>query len=292
MYIAALVVLAVLLAWPVPRLMAGLTVFRRAPRPALAVWQATAVAAVLAALATAPAAVAYLRREHRLIDTDLFLVLAAAMSGLVLGRLLLSGHRVGSNLRAVRRKHRELVDVLALEPVGGRDSHVRLLEHPTPTAYCLPGPNRRVVLTQGTIDTLPPAELDAVLAHERAHLAARHDLILEFFTVAHEAVPRFVRSAAALAEVNLLIEVLADRVAVRRAGALTTARAIVHMAGGRKPPGSMAMREDASVARIRIELLEDRPIAGIDPRFVSVAMYGFALALVAAPLGLTAAAFG
>ena len=194
MYIAALVVLALLLAWPVPRVMADLTAFRRAPRPALVVWQASAIAAVLAALATAPAAVAYLRREDRIIDSSVVIVLAVLVSGLMLGRLLLSGHRVGTNLRAVRSKHRELVDVLALEAFPGSEAHVRLLEHPTPTAYCLPGTKRRVVLTQGTIDTLPPPELEAVLAHERAHLAARHDLVLEFFTVAHEAVPRFVRS--------------------------------------------------------------------------------------------------
>ena len=63
-----------------------------------------------------------------------------------------------------------------------------------------------------------------MLAHERAHLRARHDLILEFFTVVHEAVPAFVRSDAALREVTLLIEVLADRAAVRATSVLATAR--------------------------------------------------------------------
>jgi Zn-dependent protease with chaperone function len=287
-YIAALAVLAVALAWPVPRLMAGFTVFRRAPRSALVVWQATAVAAVLAALFAAPAAVPLILSEDgRLLDHLGLISLAGAISGVVLARLLLCGHKVGTNLRAVRRRHRDLVDVLAVHG----DTFVRVLEHPTPTAYCLPGSKRRVVLTQGTIDTLPGQELDAVLAHERAHLAARHDLVLEFFTVVHEAVPRFIRSDRALREVQLLIEVLADRAAVREVGALPTARAIVMMAGGPKPAGSMALREAPSAAKVRIGLLHGRRIAGLDVTAASTLMYAFATSLVAAPVTLLALSF-
>ncbi|HET7399762.1 MAG TPA: M56 family metallopeptidase, partial [Intrasporangium sp.] len=285
MYIAGLVALALALAWPVPRLMAGFTAFRRAPRAALVVWQATAVAAVLSALFAAPAALPLIvRREDRLLDHVGLIGAAAAVSGVVLARLLLSGHRVGRALRAVRRRHRELVDVLAVHG----DAHVRVLEHATPTAYCLPGSRRRVVLTQGTIDTLPGRELDAVLAHERAHLAGRHDLVLEFFTVVHEAVPPAVRSEAALREVQLLIEVLADRAAVREVGPLPTARAIVRMAGGPKPAGSMAVRETPSAARLRIGLLDGRSIAGFDVSVASAGMYLFAGALVALPMALLA----
>lgn len=289
MYIAALAALAVALAWPVPRLMAGFTTFRRAPRSALVVWQATAVAAVLAALFTAPAAVPLIMEgEGRVLDHLGLISLAGAISGLMLARLLISGHRIGTNLRAVRRKHRDLVDVLAVHG----DTNVRVLEHPTPTAYCLPGSRRRVVLTQGTIDTLPGRELDAVLAHERAHLAARHDLVLEFFTVVHEAVPAFIRSDRALREVQLLIEVLADRAAVREVGALPTARAIVLMAGGPKPAGSMAIREAPSAARVRIGLLGGRRIAGLDVGIASGLMYVFAASLVAAPVALLLMAWG
>ena len=79
-----------------------------------------------------------------------------------------------------------------------------------------PGLRRRVVLTEGTLAALPPDELAAVMAHERAHLRARHDLVLEFFTVLHRAVPARLRAPAALREVHLLIEVLADRAARRR----------------------------------------------------------------------------
>lgn len=288
MYVLGLAALALALAWPVPRAMAGFTVFRRAPRAALVVWQSTAVAAVLSAIFAAPAAIPLLLRpDERLVDHVGPLAVAAAASGVVLARLLLAGHRVGRNLRTVRRTHRELVDLLAVHG----DAHVRVLEHPTPTAYCLPGARRRVVLTQGTIDTLPGRELDAVLAHERAHLVGRHDLVLEFFTVAHEAVPPLLRSEAALREVQLLIEVLADRAAARAVGTVPTARAIVRMAGGPKPPGSMAIREAPSAAQVRISLLEARSIAGVDASAASGLMYLFAALLVALPVLLLAGAW-
>ena len=288
MIVAALVALAIVLAGPVPRLLASLTAVRRAPRAALVLWQSTAVAAVLAAVLAAPAAVPWITGESpRLRDAWAVLASAAAVSGIVTVCLLVSGDRVGRNLRSVRRRHRELVDLL-----GERsDGHTRVLEHATPTAYCLPGVRRRVVLTQGTIERLGAAELDAVMAHERAHLFARHDLVMEFFTVVHEAVPRFVRSPRALHEVHLLIEVLADRAAVRLVGAVTTARAIVAMADGPRPAGSMAMREGTADAKARIELLDGGPVLGLPAPLASAVLYAVSILLVGAPVALLALAF-
>jgi Zn-dependent protease with chaperone function len=284
--VAALVVLAVLLAWPVPRVLARATSLRRAPRAALVLWQSTAVAAVLAALLAAPAAIPLLvGRQVRLSEHWVTLAVAAALSAVVAVRLLLSGDRVGRNLRAARRRHRDLVDLLGV-PGEGADRHMRVLEHTTPTAYCVPGVRRRVVLTQGTLDRLGPDELSAVLAHERAHLAARHDLVMEFFTVVHEAMPGFLRCDDALREVHLLIEVLADRAAVRHAGAVSTGRAIVAMAGGPKPAGAMAMADSTRVATARIGLLDAERIAGLPIPAVAATMYAVSAVLVVTPLAL------
>lgn len=295
MVIAALLALTIALAWPVPRLMARMTVFRRAPRAALVVWQATSMAATLAALFAAPASLPYVIGP----TVDLAghapqTAAAVTVTGLIAGRLVLSAHRVGTRLRANRRRHRRLVDLLAVPPGEGssRAAHMRVIEHPTPTAYCVPGVRRRMVLTQGTLDALPGEELEAVLAHERAHLRARHDLILEFFTVIHEAVPRFVRSDAALREVTLLIEVLADRAAVRATGVLATARAIVGMAtGGVKPEGTLAMGHSPSAARLRLELLEPGPVAGLPAPVAGTLMYTFAASVVTMPIALLVVAW-
>ena len=107
MVVAALLILTIALAWPVPRLMAGMTTFRRAPRAALVVWQSTSVAAVLAALFAAPAALPYvIGPTPELASNATQIAVAVAVTGLVAGRLMLSGHRVGTRLRANRRRHR------------------------------------------------------------------------------------------------------------------------------------------------------------------------------------------
>jgi len=52
---------------------------------------------------------------------------------------------------------------------------------------------------------------DLALEQLEAGERVRHDLVLEFFTVVHHAVPAPVRCEAALAETHLLVEALADR---------------------------------------------------------------------------------
>lgn len=269
-----LTLLAGLLAGVAPRVMARLVLFRRAPRAALVAWQAVSLAAVLSALAAAPAAVPSLQRTG-----GLLLAVALVVSGLVFARLLLSGHRIGTRLRAARNRHRDLVDLLATQhDSGGR---VRVLDHPTPTAYCLPGRRSRVVLTQGALAALPGQELDAVLAHERAHLRGRHDLLLEYFSVLHHSVPRPLRSSAALAEVRLLVEALADRAAVHTSGPVTTARALTRLAQGQAPEAGLGADGDGTTA-VRIRLLAADPL----PAATVWLMHAYAGVVLALPLAL------
>jgi Zn-dependent protease with chaperone function len=91
----------------------------------------------------------------------------------------------------------------------------------------------------------------AILSHERAHLRARHDLVLEMFTAVHAAFPRFVRSASALDAVRLLIEMLADDAAVRASGPTPLARALVACAAGHTPSGALAAGGPTTVLRVR-----------------------------------------
>jgi Zn-dependent protease with chaperone function len=258
--------------------MTRLVGFRRAPREALLVWQAVSLAGVVAALAVAPAAT---------LSTTLprwGVVLATGFSAAMLVRLLWSGHTIGTGLRAQRRGHRTLVDALGTDT----GDHVRVLAHPTPTAYCLPGLRRRVVLTEGTLATLPPEELAAVMAHERAHLRARHDLVLEFFTVLHRAVPARLRAAPALREVHLLIEVLADRVARRAVGPVPLARALVALAAGSHPDTALGATEDRASTAARMRLLAEPPA----PRWLRASMLAFAAGVLAAPVALLVVAVG
>ncbi|TWE11273.1 M56 family metallopeptidase [Rudaeicoccus suwonensis] len=245
MLVAPLVVVAVVLTWPVPRLLPRLQLLDRCPGSALILWQAVSLSAVFAGVCLAPLIFLQFVRHGTAIPnprTNLpLLVLGLAISALFIGRLLLQGDRVGRGLRRSRREHAELVDTLGLEqPTAHLGSeHFTVLAHATPTAYCIPGRHQRVVLTNGTIAALPTDELEGVLAHERAHLRQRHDLVLEFFTVLHTAVPERIRSDRGLVEVSVLIELLADQVAVTEVGPVAVARALVALASGSVPDATL-----------------------------------------------------
>jgi beta-lactamase regulating signal transducer with metallopeptidase domain len=245
-------VLAVVLAGPFPAVLTCWTRLRRTPAAAMLLWQSTALAAVLAALGAGVALATDRLWEPPVAPADLAVAaLAGWVTLVVAARLLLSGHLTGTTLRRTRRAHRERVDLLART-----DGGVSVLEHELPVAYCVPGMSgSRIVVSSPTLATLTSLELAAVLEHERSHLRARHDLVLEAFTVLHRAFPRFVASAAARDEVEVLVEVLADRAAVRRADRRALLSALLALAGAPAPAGSLGAAASALAARV--EALRD-----------------------------------
>jgi hypothetical protein len=112
-----------------------------------------------------------------------------------------------------RRRQRELLALLAHGDPKAPGALV--VDHPAAAAYCLPGIRSKIVVSVGTLDLLAPAELAAVLAHERAHLRARHDLVLIPFTSLRRAFPRSRMIAQAHRTVALLVEMMADDHALR-----------------------------------------------------------------------------
>ncbi|TXL89785.1 M56 family metallopeptidase [Streptomyces sp. IB2014 016-6] len=61
---------------------------------------------------------------------------------------------------------------------GPDRSEVAVLRDLSPYAYALPGAPGRIVVSTGMLACLDPAEREALLAHERAHLADRHHRLL------------------------------------------------------------------------------------------------------------------
>jgi Zn-dependent protease with chaperone function len=268
----AFTVLAVLLVGPVPALLARAKWPLRAPRAAMVLWQAIAVAAVLSTFSAGIAIASRLfvpgpdGRPTATLVGDIgrlgwvlwvLDVTVFALTLVVGARLAMAVIRVAVTTRRRRAHHRMLVDLLGLSSevvaaracARGRD--LRVLEVAQPLAYCLPGVRRRVVVSEGTLDSLTDTEVAAILSHERAHLRARHDLVLEAFTAAHAAFPRFVRSASALDAVQLLVELLADDAAVRVTGRAPLARALVTCASGRTPLGALAAGGTHTLLRVR-----------------------------------------
>jgi Zn-dependent protease with chaperone function len=195
----------------------------RAPAAAVVLWQAVTLGAVLSALGVVLAAPEELVRaagSGRPV-TLAALIFALAVAGIIVIRLLVSLAGVSYRSRARRARHRTLVDLLdrAEQRREVPSDMVRVLDGPVPFAYCVPGRSPRVVLSGGTLQVLDRAQVDAVLAHESAHLRHHHDLVTESFTAFYRAVPRPLRSRVPLDAVHVLLEMVADDAARRRSGA-------------------------------------------------------------------------
>lgn len=246
-------ILALALAGPVPALLARASWPLRAPRAAIVLWQSIALAAVLSAFSAGLALAARLFSpgpdEFAALGAPMWLaaVIVFAVTLLIGARLMITVMMGAIAVRRRRAHHRMVVDLLGARELGG----VRVLDVAEPLAYCLPGVRSRVVLSRGTVSALTDPELAAILRHERAHLRARHDLVLEGFTAVHTAFPRFVRSGSALSAVRLLVELLADDAAVRSGGRRPLARALVTCACGPTPAGALAAGGPSTVVRVR-----------------------------------------
>lgn len=286
----AFTVLALTLVGPVPALLARASWTMRAPRASVVLWQSIALAAVLSAFSAGLALAMRMFSPQR--DGSVTAGISAQISSLgwpmwlcaalILGLTLVIGIRlviavvqVAIGTRRRRAHHRMMVDLLGdrRSELGG----VRVLNVAEPLAYCLPGVRSRVVLSKGTLAALTQPELAAILGHERAHLRARHDLVLEAFTAVHTAFPRFVRSASALNAVRLLVELLADDSAVRAAGPRPLARALVACACGPTPAGALAAGGPSTVIRVR------RLAGPPNSRAIAAAAYIAAAAILVVP---------
>jgi Zn-dependent protease with chaperone function len=93
-----------------------------------------------------------------------------------------------------------------------------LVEHAQPAAYCVAGRQPTVILTTGAVQALDPGQLDAVLAHERAHLAGRHHRLLALARIGREVLPFLPLMRDAEEQVARLVELHADDAATRALG--------------------------------------------------------------------------
>lgn len=232
--------LAIALAWPVPLLLARATWPPAAPVLAVALWQSIALAGGISMIGS------LLLAGLQPFGDDLWSRIAGAAGSLFSGPLpagvsllnafllsaavLLTAHLVlnlaltSVRSRRQRHQHMELLRLLS-SPLPDVPS-TRVIDHPAPAAYCLPGARSVTVLSEGMIALLSPEELDAVIAHERTHLRQKHHLLLDAFRSWKRALPWFPIATRAQDAVALLLEMLADDTARRASGDPVLAEAI------------------------------------------------------------------
>ncbi|MET0303209.1 MAG: M56 family metallopeptidase [Microbacteriaceae bacterium] len=286
----ALGLLAVALAWPVPLVLGRASWPSRAPATALVLWQAIALAGGLsmigsllvlglapfgADLVSAARELARTLADPALLATSTVpagYVVALGAAALLAGHLLLNlGMTITRTLRD-RRRHRALLLLLSSPHPDRPGAHV--IDDPAPVAYCLPGTaSSLTVVSAGLLALLDDRELGAVMAHERAHLSQRHDVVLMLFRAWSASLPWFPIASRAEREVGILVEMLADDLARRSADDRVLATAIALTAG--TAPGdadagpttsgaSGVMTPSARAAHARVSRLipASRPLRG------------------------------
>jgi len=238
---------AIAMAWVLPLPLGRLSRDGVSPRLGLAAW----LTAITSVLALALAALGLLARSavsgwpafartvcesvtsgvcppavYRSAAYELGLAGVAFIGGIT---LIVLGWRYGRSLRRTSvstREHAEAARIVGHRIVGHRAGGHRagggdapfVLDATRPAVYCVPGRPPTIVVTTGALAVLEPGQLTAVLAHERAHLAGRHHLLLAVTrSLAAETpfVPLFARGAGQVAR---LAEMRADDAAARRGG--------------------------------------------------------------------------
>jgi Zn-dependent protease with chaperone function len=135
-----------------------------------------------------------------------------------------------------------------------------LVEHDQPAAYCVAGRQPTVILTTGAVQALDPGQLDAVLAHERAHLTGRHHRLLAMARIGREVLPFLPLMQDAEEQVARLVELHADDAAIRARDPRLLATALVVLATAASPASTLAAGATDSVQRIHRLLGPNQPL--------------------------------
>ncbi len=210
--------------------------------------------------------------------------LTCLAAGLVL-LALLCWVLVAVSVAAVQARRRQRALLRLLAHGDPKVPGALVVDYPSAAAYCLPGLRSQIVVSVGTLELLGRGELAAVLAHERAHLRERHDLVLLPFTALRRAFPRSATCTDAQRSVALLVEMLADDRALRGRPARELVSALVRFgtAGAcPAPAGALAAGEGEVAARVTRLLKPVRPL----PTAVVLAICLASALLVAAPITL------
>ena len=217
--------------------------------------------------------------------------LGLTLTGAVVARTAVAAT---THLRAIRRhalQHAEAARMVGhREPILG----AVLVDHAQPAAYCVAGPQPTVIVTTGALQALDPGQLDAVLAHERAHLAYRHHRLLAIAKIGSQVLPFVPLTRDMATQVARLIEMHADDAAKGAHDGEVLATALVALAGAPGPAPGLAAAATDVVQRIQRLLGPAEPLgrvrrqllrAGASALALTPVLLALAPAVVALALG-------
>jgi Zn-dependent protease with chaperone function len=211
----------------------------------------------------------------------------AALTAL-LARVAVVGRRTARQRAQEGRRHLDVLRIAARREAG---PHPTLwLEHDRPLAFSLAGKPGVVVATDGLHRHLTPAQVEAVLTHERAHLEGRHHLLVTIGDVVAATLPFLPLFKHAAIAIREFVEMAADTAAVRAHGADNVRVALLRVAGHGAPGAALAMSRDAVETRLA-RLQQRRSAPSTVRRLLSCGLAGataMVLPAIAAGGGLTA----
>lgn len=303
---AGLLIYSVVTVLLAPMLLSTLTRGGSAPRIGVAAWL-TAIVSVLATWIAIPLVVigdvVFHGGERRSLLASCVEVLcdiAAGRAGLA-AQLTVMGVAValtvavmGYGVKALRTIHRLRAHAhshaqavrLVGRPAGQPD--VFIVDAGERTAYCVAGAPPAIVVTTGAIAALGSDELQAVLAHERAHLDGHHPKIVTALRGLAMAFPRLKLVTRGAVDVARLLEMCADDAAARRFGERTLLTGLMALAGA-TPAQTLGAADVALLSRAERLALPPAPWTRLGARAGLLgAMTVIALAPVAtSALGLS-----
>lgn len=271
----------------------------RAPRAAVVGWQALSTSVVSAILLAAVSlalpflplrfSLASLLGAHSVAIIEHYETPVGVWPG-ILGLAVVAGLAsmlVVTTGRSFLRKRRVRRSQLAsLRLVGHpHPDGFTVIDHQVPVAYCLPGGSGTVVLSSAALKLLDPRERELVLAHERSHLRARHDLALAYSDALARTFPWVPLFAVAHDHVATLLEMAADDAAAGARDRRRLAVALVALGTGVRPETALAASNTALLQRVR----RLTTISASTPRGTGFLLSTTAALVLSAPLGLALA---
>jgi Zn-dependent protease with chaperone function len=190
---------------------------------------------------------------------------AIAIVGLLMAAavILRAAGCAAHELHRDRRDRREHAALVAATGRPGDEPDVAIVDHDAPAVYCLPQGRHQIVVSAGALAALTPAQLHAVLTHERTHLRRHHHVIMALATALARAFPRVPLLSQARIQVAVLAEMAADDAAIRCHRRDDLAAALVVLATAGSQPATLAASGPEAMARLQRILARQQPRTGL-----------------------------